>query len=65
VLAANDDPPPSGGALSYEGPLPVYVGVGVRVQLSFKSLESNVNVGSLSALGAEAVAGHVTGSLGI
>lgn len=49
--------------LEYAGPMPVYVGVGVRIQVDFTTLASNVSVGSLSTLGFEAEADRLAGSL--
>lgn len=51
--------------LVYVGPLPVYAGVGLRIQAHVRALESGVKLSSLSSIGLDAQADRLSGTLSI
>src|SRR6478735_2207870 len=45
--------------------IPVYVGIGFRLEADVVVTKGTVNIGSVSALGVAATAGHISGSLAV
>ncbi|MEM7791520.1 MAG: hypothetical protein AAF546_08985, partial [Verrucomicrobiota bacterium] len=52
-----------GNMNQYEGRVPVYSGVGVRIRATFQSLTSDLNISGLPGLAIAADAGNISGNL--